>query len=354
MPNPTEICKVVAQGMNYDYWETVEVTHSCAEIVDHAMLTVSEPSTGAASLAALKLKPGDSAQVYLAGTLIIDGHVYLRQAAYDANSHGVQIGIVSNVQGALVSTVSAAPGQYINSTLQQIASTVMGEIGVKFSIDGSPSGANEPFDRVSEHVGETRFEFINRLCRMRNLHLVDDGQNGLMAFRGSNAGGLVLAEGQNILKARLLLKNNESVSDIIGLANNHNQDAADANRNPKAEVSGSSSVSNRPLKFVAEEPSSAQLLQHRVNHELDYIKYQEIDGDITTSGWFAPDGALWWTHLRDQITINSPMLIPNGSDTFMIKGVTHRQSTADGTTTEVLICDSAGLGSGDAPAILGQ
>src|ERR1017187_7147111 len=112
MPNPTEICVVTALGQRYDTWETVEVHRDVdSAIIDHAMLTVAEISRGATSLAALKLKPGDNAQIYLAGQKVIDGLVYLRQAAYDSNTHAVQIGISSFAQAVMVSSVDASPGQ---------------------------------------------------------------------------------------------------------------------------------------------------------------------------------------------------------------------------------------------------
>jgi hypothetical protein len=62
MPKAQEIAVVVALGQRYDIWQTVEVVHSSDDVIDHALLTVAEPSTGAKSLAALKLKPGDASR----------------------------------------------------------------------------------------------------------------------------------------------------------------------------------------------------------------------------------------------------------------------------------------------------
>jgi hypothetical protein len=51
--------------------------------------------------------------------------------------------------------------------------------------------------------------------------------------------------------------------------------------------------------------------------------------------------------LRTQlVTVNSPMLLPEDSMDFMIKGVIHRQSSEGGTTTDILLCRFDGLGSG--------
>jgi hypothetical protein len=49
--------------------------------------------------------------------------------------------------------------------------------------------------------------------------------------------------------------------------------------------------------------------------------------------------------LLTDVTVNSPMLIPGGSASFVIKEVIHRQSSAEGTTTDILITNENGLGS---------
>ena len=49
---------------------------------------------------------------------------------------------------------------------------------------GSPPGADQKFKRVCEQLGESRFNFVERLCRMVNLHMMDNGLGTMLAFRG--------------------------------------------------------------------------------------------------------------------------------------------------------------------------
>jgi prophage tail gpP-like protein len=346
MPKPQEIAVVTALGQKYDIWTTVEVTHSADDVIDHALLTVSEISTGAKNFAAIKLQPGDPATVTLAGQVVISGMVYLRQASYDAKEHGVQIGISSIAQSIEASTVDAAPGQYINQTLQQIGSAVFGRVGVNFSIEGAPAGADMPFPRISEHVGETRFAFIERLCRMRNVHMVDDGTGGIVAFRGPRGtASTTLREGRNILRARLLLKNNDHADDLKMVGMDSGNDSADANRATVGTTTAPPQI-GRLRKIVAEEMGSNGAMQLRVQQEKDWDAYQQVDGDVTTSGWLNDQGKLWWTEREKIVTVNSPMLLPENSMQFMIKGIVHRQSSEGGTTTDILLCRQDGLGSG--------
>jgi prophage tail gpP-like protein len=211
---------------------------------------------------------------------------------------------------------------------------------------------------VSEHVGESRFEFIERLCRMRNVHMIDDGQGNINATRGPQGGaGAVLQEGQNILRARLILKNNEYAENLSYVGQQPNAASGDASRNSSASATlppfyGNSL--NRNMKLPAWHPGDPQDMQMAVNHEADFIAYDTVDGDIAVQGWMQDDGSLWFNHVGELVTVNSPMLLPEDSMQFMIKGVIHRQSNEDGTTTDVLLCRQDGMGiSGSEPLVTG-
>ncbi|MGN8543687.1 hypothetical protein ACQPTN_00660 [Bradyrhizobium sp. 13971] len=84
-----------------------------------------------------------------------------------------------------------------------------------FRIIGSPPGADLPFKRVIEHLGETRFHFAARLCRMRNIYMMDSLQ-GVVGFRGpGKESGYVLRQGYNMLRGRVLLQNDDQSDPII-------------------------------------------------------------------------------------------------------------------------------------------
>jgi hypothetical protein len=86
MPNPTEVCVVKADGAQYNIWTDLEVHRSVAGVsgnINHALMTVSEISSGGTGFSSLKLTVGDTVAIDLAGINVISGLVYLRQAAYD-------------------------------------------------------------------------------------------------------------------------------------------------------------------------------------------------------------------------------------------------------------------------------
>lgn len=344
MTRPDQIAVVRARGQLFQTWTEIEVSRSTTDIIDHAVLTCTEPSPRATTLSGMKLQPGDQASISLAGVTVISGQVYMRQAVLNSTEHAVQIGVCSLAQAALASSVDGSPGQYVNQTLQQIGSATLGKVGVSFTVAGV-AGADKPFERVSEHYGESRFAFVERLCRMRNLHLIDNGINGLLAFRGADSGSTLLREGVNIISGRILLKNDEHVSDIKVVGHNSNNDSADMNRAPVGRVTVDPPIA-RSYGLMAEEMGDSADMQMRAAHQGDYDRYQQVDGTITVAGWLAPDSLLWFQKVRQLVTVSSPSLLPDNSFTFMIKGVTHRQSSEGGTITEIFLCRADGFGSG--------
>jgi prophage tail gpP-like protein len=351
MANAAEICSITADGRKYDIWESIEIHRALSTApgtINHAEMTVSEISTGGAGFSNLKLTVGDTPVIMtLAGIQVINGFVYLRQAAFDDKTHAVQIGVSSKTQAVIRTTVDCNPGSYPNQTIAQIASACFGKVGVGFSVVGNPSGADLKFVRACEQLGESRFNFIERLCRMVNLHMMDDGNGNMIAFRGPSGNvSALLQEGVNILKGRLLLQVDDQVETYGAVSQDSNPTSGSTGAQNMATATATSPGKSMGgmCKFAAEDACNVAMLPHRVNHQVDYDAMKTIDGMVTVQGWFAPDGDLWWNKVRQTITVNSPMLIPENTMQFVIKEIIHRQSSAEGTTTDIMLTNKNGLG----------
>jgi prophage tail gpP-like protein len=351
MPNPNEVATITRAAGVYSYWKSVEIERVVGNTVSYMKFSAAEPGIGAGetpSWGTLQLMPPMAAQGFLAGQLAITGIVTSRQAAYESKNRGVEIIVASYTQNGTASTVDGNPGQYLNQTISQIANAVYGKVGVIVKVDGA-SGADHPFERVSEHIGETRNAFIQRLAMMRNLHMVDDANGALNLIRGETAGSTTLVEGQNILKGRILIRNSLAVS-LVNMqcqnfgSNTHNgPDAAQVNvQVPNPSYTGS----YRPYTVMAEMATGQAGCQMRGIHELSLNDQQTCEALITVPGWLMNDGTLWINHLREAITINSPMLVPGGPFTLLLRGVKHMQDSEEGTRTELNLCIPRGIGSG--------
>lgn len=347
MPNPTEIATIVAGGKIFSHWQSVEVERIYGQAVSHFRFVCAEPGPTGKGWGELQLMPGIPAQVYLAGQLALTGVVQIRQAAYDSVSHSVEIIVASYTGGLPATSVDAAPGQYLSQSLQQIAPAVCGPIGVAVKFEGNAPGADKPFERVSEHVGETRWNFLQRLARMRDLHMCDDSTGALVFARGAADGpGAMLVEGKNILKARMLLDQEWTVKQITAILQNFGNDEHWGNdaRDISHTVINPAATNNFTLKFLGPAPGDKQDAQMLATHERSLNDLTTCEAVITVQGWLMDDGSLWINHLRMPVTIDSPMLVPVNPFNLLLRGVKHMQSSENGSTTELTLCIPNGLG----------
>lgn len=356
--NQNLIATVVADGLQYNYWTSIEIERRYEDVIMHMRLRCSEFADirNANGIAALRLKPGDPAQGYLGDQLAITGQVCLRQATYDKDSHAVEIVVAGNTQALDTSTVDGNPGFYKNYTFSQIANATANKVGVNVIVQGAAAqaSASKPFPRVSEHIGETRHQFIARLAQLRNLYLVPDQVGNLLATQGTGAAsgnsGAVgnLVEGQNIEAARLTLRNDEYSNPIRTIGQNFAGSLTTTDdetaRNVTATVTAPDEAANTPATVLMPHPGDNQDAAWYAARVAAYALATYIQGEIVVSGWFLDDGDLWINHVGDLVTIYSPMLVPTNTITLAIKGVIHRQNNEDGTQTVIEVCDPGSLG----------
>src|SRR6516165_2199941 len=346
MVNPVDICEVRAGGASYRAWKTVDVERSIDnQITMQATLIVAEVGNFK-SWNTLQLKPGDPATVSLAGRQVIDGAVAVRQVSYDAGNHNVRIVILSKLQDSVVS--SAKPEQQKNVTLKQAANRILSPSGISFSLLGNPKNADKIFKSVITHVGETQLEAVTRLCKMRNIHLMDDRSGNLVGVRndGSEKSVGELREGRNILNAAMVWRWDTAI-DLIksnGQEPGHNGKSGDPVRNPAAQTKNPNYNGQRVVSILAEHPGDKQDMQMRADHEVDLNVATMFDAQITVQGWLRNNGRLWLEEVRSFIDVYSPMMFPSNREPLRIYKANCRQGENTGTTTQLGLCLTNWLG----------
>lgn len=355
MPNPQEVATIIVNGQQYSSWKTVLVNNSYSHGGATAEVSILEVDLGSPNGAAQQIAVGQKCQVLLGGILAVDGWIQTRQAAYTPQAHGLMIHVVSTTILAVKSSVQTNPGQFKNQSISQIANAILSPLGIvfKYGASGVPALAEKIFERVSLNVGETIFEAVARLARMRNLFLVGDVQGNIVATRASGSEATVaqLVEGGNIKSANAVLSNSLVLEKYAGQGQNSSTDQRNAR--PAAAVAATATSFGEPNTYknvVMPQIGDAQDAKMVVDREAAQDVYDSVDITVIVPGWFGPAGELWLQDLGQKITINSPMLLPASfNQTLYLRGVTHRQSDATGTETELNICIAQGLG-GDPPA----
>jgi prophage tail gpP-like protein len=343
---------IVTNGKIFPGWESVEIWREYGNPVSYMKFVAAEDENLAASYSVV---PGDLAQGLLCGQQVINGQVITRQVVFDKGTHSVEVVVASMTQNAIVGIVQNRPGQYRDQTIMQIITTALAAVSVTPRLTGETSGAEIPFERVSEHIGERAIDFVSRLAMWRNLHLTDDANGNLVLTRAgaAAAAGATLIEGQNIEAARLLENRQFTPNRVAVTGQRAGNDQT--NGTASSQVFASQNIAGyvgpaRPFLFAGEQPASQQEHVLRLNHAIQIMNLDQLEATITVPGWLMDNGQLWISLTGGEmqsVTIYSPMLFPsepNGQATLLVKAVKHVQDNQGGTRTEVTCCLRSGFG----------
>lgn len=347
MPDPKTVAEISVNGTKYTGWETVEVSRSFDDRTVTSFKFTATESDGYASWAALKIKPGDKCQIILGGRPAIEkGYIEIRQASYTSKAHGLLLAGRCYTGDVIDSSVDAKSGQFKNTTYEQVCRSVLQPHGVKFRVDNQPDGDGK-FKLVNVQFGETVWSLVERLTRQVNLHLREETDGTIVAFKGTRGSAGDLAEGRNILSGFCeidytgLFDRNVSVSQSPG----SDQAWGEKARNAEAVQTTSVLGRNRLNKFLAEEPGDQETMKRRVQREVDEQIGTSTTVRVTVPGWFS-GGDLWLNEIGKTVTVDSPMLFPgkNGRMNLAIRAVSSTQGP-EGTLSTIDLCLPQWLGS---------
>jgi prophage tail gpP-like protein len=358
LPNLNLQATIVSNGQVFPGWERIEIWREYAAPFSYMKFRASEDTDG--GLVPLSLDVGQPADGYLIGQKVISGTIMTRQVVFDRQTHAVEIIVASYPQSLDAGTVVGKPGQYINQTLMQIASSAAGLAGVSVRMVGDTSGADMPFPRISEHIGERIIDFVRRLANWRNMHLTDDENGNLVLARGQTGGQTVaqLQEGRNLEACRMVKNYQFGADPLIFQSQQHGTDSTngtDASQNAITKSNPNYTGPKRPLVILGDNSGNkteALMAFNQTQNDLNLMMW-EIVG--TVPGWQMDDGSLWILKCFGAqaagpvpITIYSPMLEPNAPNinNLFVKGVKHIQDNQLGTRTEVTACLQAALSAG--------
>jgi prophage tail gpP-like protein len=353
--NPSEVASIVVGGMTFDNWTSIEVERTFGSIASFMKVVLAEGGPLNLGFVGLKIGIGVPATGMLAGIQVINGKVDTRQVFYDKDNHIIELRVFDNS----LAVASVKPKQYDNQSLAQIAQDAVQQVGWNFQLVGSPAGADKPFYRVNPHVGEPIFTFVERLCRMRNVNLIDDPRgNYLLAVRASGQGGgaINLTEGENIVSARLVMRNDLMSGSTHVDGEDQGRDDVNSNDTTTHGDAKNSYATGDAAKraniTTAEQPGDNTDMDMRAKHEVAYETINFLEAVITVQGWLDDGGMPYILRMTGgdgtcDVNLNSPMIWPNTGgvpqQVLKLKGVRHLQDSENGTRTELTLCLPQGL-----------
>jgi len=346
--DPDEIATLSVGGYIFTDWETVWVQNRWHDPYNYFRFTAAERDRPLGLWEKLQFKPGDHCAIKLGGQLAFTGFILVRQIAYEANSHGVSLqgkGKAWELTGDILPEEGDGGGNFkgdlISIITQVLAPTSVRIGGIRGTIPGIP------FDeRNGGHFqqGETRWQFIERLARMRDVDIANNKEGNLVLVgpHASSVTGTVV-EGTNIISAQVVINGEDYYSFLYATGQRPPDDktngpaASEMRAKAVTPLPGNMSIPEfRPKLVPIEHPVLTQPeVDLRARKEARYAGLK-IDADIIVYGWFSPyTGALW--EVGTEVVVDSPMIptddIPGGLLT--IETATFTQDSNSGTRTSL-------------------
>lgn len=290
---------LTVNGEAHGGWKTARVTRSLDHAAGDFSLTISERWPG--QIAPKAIRPGDACVVAVNGQAVITGWVDDVQPKYDATTHEVTFVGRSRTNDLVDCSAIHSPGQWRGLKLEAIAAELAAPFKVSVVAEVS-TGA--PFPSFSVQQGETVFEAIERMTRMRGVIVTDDNLGNLVitrARRGRASGTLrhrrENGDANNILSGTGTFNVQSRFSHYLvkgqspGSDNWHGEKASGA----KSEVVTDGNIGRyRPLLLVAEASADGVSATDRARWERARRGGKSVALEYRVQGWTQDgSGSLW-------------------------------------------------------------
>jgi prophage tail gpP-like protein len=344
VPNASEIAILAINGRQYSGWTSIMVRRAYGASCSDFEFASVQPIGSSLDFSNWKIAPHDSCAIQLGGILAFTGFVFVRQSAFNATRRGLIITGRSLTADAVDSSASVDGGQFKGYGFQALAGALAKQAGVNLVIKGSSPNLSQPFPQFSIAWGETIFSAVERLARMRGLHLTDNANGDWVAdvFTPGDPLAGQLIEGRNLLEARASVDgtNSFNIVNIAAQRPGNDQVKGNSTRDNSASVSNPAIRASRRLMMLMEEPGSSQDCAARANMELAQRATDLVDCHCVVQGWQSTPGVLW--DIRKNYSVKSPTL---DLDNYKLtsREVKYTQSSESGTRTEINLCTSQSL-----------
>lgn len=239
------------------------------------------------------INEGDHCVVSIGGEDVIDGYVDTSDVDYDAHSHGLTVSGRTCTGDLVDCSAIHKTGQWKDRTITQIAEDLCKpfKVGVKAEAD-----VGSALVRFSLQDGETVFEAINKLARMRGLLVVSDiGKNIVFTRAGKEKVSTKLELGKNIKRGGRSGSVRDRYSEYIvkGQVPGSDDFFGAKSATPKATVKDDGVPRYRPLIVMAEDSATGADLEKRAKWERNTRAGRDQRLRYTMPNTWRHDGGIW-------------------------------------------------------------
>jgi prophage tail gpP-like protein len=326
---PSEVVLKIADTA-YGGWKSMRISQGIEQVSGGFELSVTEKWPD--QISARDIAEGSPCKVLLGGDTVIFGHVDSVRTAYNARSHSVTVCGRDKTGDLVDCSAVAGSGQWKGRTLLQIAEDICRPYRIEVISDTDVGAA---FDSVNIQEGESAYEILERLARMRGVLLTATAEGRLLITRASRQTiKTSLVRGTNILSGNGTRGIQDRYSIYVVKAENRGSDWSTPEQNARtfARVEDPVVKRHRCLVVLSEECGDAAKLKDRGVWESIVRMARGVRATITVQGWRHAAG-LWKSNRR--VFVDDDFLGIKGE--MLISGVTYWLDE-QGSRTELELC----------------
>lgn len=322
------VVTLVVNGQEFAGWKSVAIQAGIERQVRDFDLSVTNRWPGSGDIPR-RVSPGDRCELYIGKDKVLTGHVDATPVSYDAKS--VTVGVRGrSLTADLVDCAAVnSPGQWTNARIERIASDLAKPYGVQVAAQVA-TGA--PLTHAIEQ-GETVFESIDRMLKLRQSLATDDALGRLVFIDVGSAGRATTALelGQNIKACEAPLDFREVFTEYVvkGQRPGSDDEFGDEVAGETATLTDATLSRRRVHVVKMGGHTDGTSATERVAFERAHRKAQALETTYTVQGWRQSDGALWLHNMI--VAVRDPMVGFDGD--FVIAEIVYRLSEQDGMTT---------------------
>lgn len=326
--------KLKVNAAAYGGWKNVRISRGIEQLAGCFTLGVSERWFGQSM--PRKIVPGDRCELTIDDVPVITGSVDVFKPDYDEKSHNVSIEGRDTTGDLVDCSAIKGSGQFKGRTITQIATEMCKPFGISVTVAPGVD-VGKPFSSFAIQEGETVFEALDRMARIRALLLTSDGLGGLVITRaGTQRCPTLLKNGVNIKSAAAVLDHKDRFSTYTVKAQAPATDYW--NGASTAHVRGGATDPAirryRPKIIIGESQADGLSAKDRAIWASQMAAARSLNVTVRVQDWSHADG-LWTPNTLVHISDDWLQL----DHDLLIKAVTFSQDDREGTVTELGLTD---------------
>lgn len=278
----------------------------------------------------IPFKGGEPAQVFVDGLLVITGFIEIINVDYSVGTHTINISGRDKTADIGDSTIGVFDSIDRDINLVDVCKAVISHIGASIEVENN-AGFIKRFDKNDSSLvpefGQNAFDFIQKLCRMRDVLATSNGngdlvlsKNGDVVYKGILKNTVNDLVGNNIISGSMVLDltrvYNKYITKVQASTSTFGDIESDTSKvvDKGAPATDDGVRNGRQYAFEAEKSEKTEELQKRANWERDVRRSRAKVSNVTVEGHSTVFGEVYEVNklikVKDDFTgINETMLI---------------------------------------------